>query len=363
MSGTIVADFINASTPGGLVQIDGFGHVDPVDPSKIMIIGNTLNNSGTIKTAATLDRTVTFASQDVLPTGDFVQNAIAFSTLKINGTLTNVNTIGSKNATTTINGASFNAPSGLAVNLQPQNSNSSTILKPTATSGTVNITLPSVSATLIDQNLNNNFTQLQTFQAGIQANAISPIVSGNDIVLAADGIGNVIMNGPSVNVDTITAKTVNSNLSILSNGTGLPIVASSGLKFANSPTSTPLSFYKTSSFTASFGIGAFTTGILTLQYEIYGKRVTVRVPPASGTPAINGVWTSSAFPTEIMGVGDQRVVIGGLGIVNNSFKNSIFVTIKTNNTIVLGCGSDIAGFGTTGVCGWTLPWSYTYLID
>ena len=94
-----------------------------------------------------------------------------------------------------------------------------------------------------------------------------------DLTLAANGTGHIVIGGVNLIVDNITAKTTNGNLSILSNGTGIPQIGN-GLKFSNET----LSFYQIGTFSISFLAGTFNSGSVTAQFERIGNRVIIRFP-------------------------------------------------------------------------------------
>lgn len=180
--------------------------------------------------------------------------------------------------------------------------------------------------------------------------------TNTDLLISGNGTGSVVISGTE-KVDSIVAKTTNGNLSISGNGTGVVAIGTNGFKFANEA----IKDYASNTFVVAFTIGAFSTGNLTLQYERVGRTVTLRIPPATGTPAINGIWTSGAIPTIIRPITEQTV-LAGLGISNAS-KPPLYIRITAAGALIASHTTSTGGLGNVGTCGWQYHSVITYSLD
>lgn len=369
---TVVADIITAPVAGNPVSCAHIDYNDPINPTNDIKFRfpsvNTITKNLVLKTTATANRTVTFPNNigEIIKVNMILQafggNIQTFDTLKLNQIFTlfsaNYN-FGKKDAIVTISNDTIKIANRNIV-LQSTNASTTTVLKTTAASGTtVDITLPNTSSTLISGGAANNFTSAQTFLVAPKTNSISASGVNTNLVLNGNGTGNVVIAN-TLAIDAITAKTVNGNLNFLSDGvTGIPNIGFTGLKFLNEA----LAYYSVTSFASPVTCGTFNSGIVTFQYERLGNRVVIRVPAVSGTPNIDTTFTTAlnSLPNDLRPSLNQ-ILIGGMGIKNGSVKAPIYVTVFNTGFLTFGHTTDTGGFGTTGTCGWTTSWSFTYLV-
>lgn len=360
---TLTADTINASTFGNPVVVKQLRINDPITVGKTLQFSSETTPIATFKTSVTQDRTYTITSSNnsfgtfAWIVGNGVGGGIKTYPSVIFTTGFGPITMGANDKTVTLKTPTIAAFLKRNINFQPQNANSTTIIKSLAPAGTTcNLTLPSNSTTLLTSGVASTFPLLQTFSSGIASSAITANTVNSDLSLSANGTGNIVVNG-NVKSDSIVAKTTNGNLSILSNGTGLPSIGTTGFKFSNEA----ISFYKLSSFVSSIVVGTFNSGNLTFQYERIGNRVIIRVPPVTGTPSVSAVWTLLSLPAEITPVTTQ-VCAGGIGVKNTTTVGPLFAKVNSISAISISITNDTGSFGNTGTNGWSNSWSFNYFI-
>lgn len=224
----------------------------------------------------------------------------------------------------------------------------------TPLSTAITLFLPDSSTTLPAKNTANTFTALQKFANNFLTHNISASSTNGNLTLTPNGTGKIIING-SEKVDTLKAIT-NTNLTLSGNGTGSVLIGSTGLKFANEA----LTNYDVNTFGVTFSVGAFSIPI-TVKYQLSGKTVTLRFPAATGTPATDGIWTSTTIPVALRPITTQ-FLSAGIGL-RAGVRRLLLIKVNTTGALVASLTDGTIGFGNSGTCGWANGWDVTYRLD
>lgn len=378
---TVLADIVRTNDPngGGSLKIRGATHNDPTDITKKINFVSTAPT--TFNVAAGVDNfseTLTFPDKSFTVAGINTPNTFTgtqtagtlfpealglLQTLEPAGTNLIIESISPailSNEVSTYIG--LETPSTADSKIVFSNANSAGVqtttnfLFTTPVSNITTLFWPSTSTTLANNAVDNAFVADQIFNNGLLTSAITARTTNSNLNLTPNGTGRVEITGTE-KVDNLKAKT---NVPLLLSGNNLAPISfgTSGFKFANET----LKDYTQTTFSVAFTIGAFTTGFLTVNYERIGKEVTIRVPAALGTPAIDGIWTSGVIPA-IITPATTQVVQATIGLRNGSQKLPLALRINSTGTLVVGLNNFLTGFGNSGNCGWQIAWSVTYELE
>lgn len=372
---TVTADIIQATVTDEPVKVRRAVHNDPTDPTKQIkfdLSGTNVNFATEFITNIPTDTSFIFPDSSSLVTSitDDVFTATQTFTEMNQGTLvpvtSNVTIDGLTPGTltnTVLSYISANPGSPKAsviafvISGTPVTTSTLNLKFNTPASSTSTISLPSVTSTFLDINAANTFPQLQTFNNGIKTNTATPIPVNSDLTFNPNGTGAVVVNNTD-KIDTLQA-TSNTSLLLSGNGTGVVNFGTSGFKFANEV----LKDFTSNTYTTAFTVGAFSTGNLTLKYERLGTEVTIFVPAATGTPAVDGVWTANTAMPTIIRPSNEQQIRASCGIRNGTQRFQLCVKISTGGILTLGLIDLLTGFGNSSTCGWSNAWSFSYSLN
>lgn len=227
----------------------------------------------------------------------------------------------------------------------------------TAVNGTLQVLNISTGVTNGNITLSGNGTGGVGFNT-LSVDNITARTTNSNITLSGNGTGFVAINGTE-KVDTITANTTNSNLSISGNGTGVVAIGANGLKFGASLS--VLKDYTIGTFTCQFTCGTFNSGNKTIGFEKIGKTVTLKIPAVTGTPNIDAVFSANNLPFP---PATTQQAFGGPATKNSTQTGTNVALLNAaSSSWSIAYDFTLSGFGTTGTCGWQVPFDITYYLN